>query len=103
MLGFDAIGRLALGQISKPSQDYRLTAVVGTFTMTGIAALFAHSMISSAGSYSFTGYAAGGSTGYPSSTGAFVVNASNATLTFNQLWTEKSQETEVWTEKVYGA
>jgi hypothetical protein len=54
MLGFDAVGRLALGQIGSSGATI-LTASVGAFTLTGNSALFASSMPSSAGSYSLSG------------------------------------------------
>ncbi len=53
MLGFDASGRLALGQIGS-SGATTLAAGAGAFALTGVDALFAASMPSSAGSYSLT-------------------------------------------------
>ena len=103
MLGFDAIGRLALGQSSRPTSNYILTASVGAFVITGIAAVFNTSMTSSAGSFVITGYDSIPNILYPSSGGSFTITGIAATLTLNQLWTEKTREDEVWTEKVYGA
>lgn len=55
MLGFDALGRNALGQIS---QVFILTAVAGAFNETGISATFTITQPSSFGTFSLTGVAA---------------------------------------------
>jgi len=55
MLGFDALGRFATAQISS---SVVLTATVGAFSETGIAATFKVTELASTGSYTETGVAA---------------------------------------------
>lgn len=58
MLGFDALGRLALGQVeSTTAVNFVLTAVVGAFAVTGVAATFKVTETASVGSYSVSGQA----------------------------------------------
>ncbi|MFZ5713045.1 MAG: hypothetical protein ACOY3N_09415 [Bradyrhizobium sp.] len=52
MLGFDAIGRLALGQITPG--NIALSAVSGSFTLSGIAATFALSEAATAGAFTIS-------------------------------------------------
>lgn len=58
LLGFNAVGRLALGQIPSPGTIYLLTADTVTFSLSGSAALFRVSEAASTGSYSVTGVSA---------------------------------------------
>jgi hypothetical protein len=69
MLGFDAIGRLALGQL--PSSGTFLGGSTGTFILTGKNAAFALSFLSSVSSYQITGNAAILTSTFASSLGAF--------------------------------
>ncbi len=56
MLGFDAVGRLAVGQVANVTGiNPILTANAGSFTESGVAAAFNISQPSSAGAYSLTG------------------------------------------------
>ena len=62
MLGFDALGRLALGQVSNTGLNaYTLTAAPASFSLTGIAAqvLAARSLPAVSRSFALTGVAAG--------------------------------------------
>jgi len=60
MLGFDAIGRFALGQIGQAGvSTITLSAVTGAITVSGQTALFKYLAPHSAGSYSVAGNMAG--------------------------------------------
>jgi hypothetical protein len=58
MLGFDALGRLALGQLPKSSVVV-LPAAAGSYSVTGVAASFATGFAAAAGAYSISGQAIG--------------------------------------------
>jgi hypothetical protein len=57
MLGFDALGRLALGQLPSGATTTTLVAATGTFALTGSAATFRITLATSAGAYVLTGNA----------------------------------------------
>lgn len=56
MPGFDAIGRLALGEAPATTATF-MTAAAGAFTLTGIAAVFKVTMPETVGTYALTGIA----------------------------------------------
>lgn len=102
MLGFDAIGRQALGQITS-LRTFTLTASAYAFVLSGQAALFQTNMVSIKATYTLTGMDSIPVMLGTASTGTFTVAGKDAVLTRNTLWTEAAQQNEVWTEKIYGS
>jgi hypothetical protein len=70
LLGFDAIGRLALGQITT-NIGFVLSANAGSYASTGAAATFRITENAAAGSYSLTGFPS--SYNFGLLTGAYVI------------------------------
>jgi hypothetical protein len=102
MLGFDALGRLALGQVSSQTAttdvlvadkgsfaltgkaaafQVQLASVAGAFTLTGIGAAFVASFSAAAGSYAFTGEAAAFTVSAALNTGGFALTGIDASFT----------------------
>lgn len=73
MLGFDAVGRFALGQVSSPYIVTTLTAEAGTFALNGQAALFATTMVFDFGAFTLSGQAVDLTQIYPSDFGSFTL------------------------------
>lgn len=72
MLGFDALGRLALGQIRQDGAvAVVITASAGAYTLTGNAITLNTTLAASAGAYVFTGNAALFNTSMAVSAGSF--------------------------------
>lgn len=59
MLGFDALGRLALGEIPQGAQNVTLIAASGSYAVTGNAAWGSVWLVAQPGSYIVTGYPVG--------------------------------------------
>lgn len=59
MFGFDALGRLALGEIPQGAQNVTLIAASGAYVVTGNAAWGAAWLVAQPGSYIVTGYPVG--------------------------------------------
>lgn len=75
MLGFDALGRLAIGQVSDGgASTIILTASAGAFTLSGQAALFRVNQVSAAGSFTLSGQAALFRPSLVSAAGAFTLS-----------------------------
>jgi hypothetical protein len=70
MLGFDALGKFALGP---PSVTFTMSASLGTYSVTGIAAVFRASELSSVGTFSVSGNASLFSVKLTSAAGSYVV------------------------------
>lgn len=73
MLGFDAVGRFALGQVSSSYIVTTLVADHGSFALTGQAALFATTMVFDFGSFTLSGQSADLTQIYPSDFGSFTL------------------------------
>lgn len=85
MLGLNALGRLALGQLSDSGATVALAAVTGTFALSGVATAFIVSQFSSVGSYAVTGNAAPFVTGMTPAVGGYSVTVNNALLNISML------------------
>lgn len=83
MLGFDATGRLALGQV-RSSITTILVANAASFTYTGNAATFKISMPPAVASFALTGNAASFTVTMPSSVASFIVNGNPAWFVTSQ-------------------
>lgn len=80
LLGFDAVGRRALGQI--PSSPYiTLTAATGSYALSGVSATFTITESPAVGSFAISGSDAPGHIGLASVSGVFSI--SGATQTFD--------------------
>lgn len=101
MLGFDALGRISLGQISK-SGSVTLTAAAGSYTVTGVAALFkiTESWAVDAGDYLVTGSAANLCRDFvnwlPKTAQSETWTAQTAQ---SESWTPKTAQSETWTAR----
>lgn len=78
LLGFDAVGRFAIGQLPRLSVTYILTGATGSFSLNGVSALFSIRELVSVGSYIVTGNAASPKVGFGASPGAFTETGVNA-------------------------
>ncbi|WP_342711512.1 hypothetical protein AAFG13_06630 [Bradyrhizobium sp. B124] len=75
MLGFDAIGRLALGQVKQTGPvNISLPAATGSFALAGVAVTFKLLEVATAGGYVLAGVAAGGKITETASSGAFALS-----------------------------
>jgi hypothetical protein len=83
MLGFDATGRFALGQVTAASTTV-LTASAAAYTLTGNAATFMVSQHSSVGDFALTGIAATFKIIMPASVASYIVSG-------NPSWAVTSQ------------
>jgi hypothetical protein len=94
MLGFDAVGRLALGQLPRGSVTATLTAAAGSLTVTGSAVTFSIVEAAAAGSLALSGVTTSFAVKSAIGAGAFVsagvaavltptVNAASGTFTMN--------------------
>lgn len=81
MLGFDAVGRLALGQLPRGSVTATLTAAAGSFTVTGFAVTFSIVEAAAAGSLALSGVTTAFTVKSPISAGAFASAGVAAVLT----------------------
>ena len=80
LLGFDAIGRLAPGQLSRIGlTNTVLAATAGSFAVAGQAALFKVAQAANAGSYAITGNAAASGLNFASGAGHYSVAGIPAT------------------------
>ncbi|WP_431014566.1 hypothetical protein [Bradyrhizobium pachyrhizi] len=79
LLGFDAIGRLALGQV-RQGGALSMDAAAGSFAVSGISATFKLVEAVSVGSYVLTGNAAGAKVVFPVSAGSFTLSLKASTL-----------------------
>lgn len=79
MFGYNAFGRLAFGQVSEASA-FSVSAAVGTFTFTGVAAEVApaRTLACAGGAFALTGNAAALPVSMPASTGSFAVTGVDA-------------------------
>ncbi|UGA46658.1 hypothetical protein HU230_0011700 [Bradyrhizobium quebecense] len=81
LLGFDAVGRLALGQVRQASPvNISLPAATGSFALVGVAATFKLSEAVTVGGYVLAGVAAGGKITETAAPGAFALSLKAATF-----------------------
>ncbi|WP_050384573.1 hypothetical protein [Bradyrhizobium pachyrhizi] len=81
LLGFDAIGRLALGQIRQASPvNISMPAATGSFALAGVAVSFKLLEAATVGGYVLAGVAAGGRITEAASAGAFALSLKAAAL-----------------------
>ncbi|KRR21904.1 hypothetical protein CQ13_07665 [Bradyrhizobium retamae] len=81
MLGFDALGRLALGQIQQGGvTNIVMPADAGAFTFAGVAATFKITEAASAGAFTFAGKPATFTIGEAAAPGSFTVSLQTATF-----------------------
>jgi hypothetical protein len=86
LLGFDALGRLALGQIQQGGvTNIVLVADAGSFTATGVAASFKLLETVSVGSYALSGVAIGERLTLNVTAGAFTLSPKPAALDRNMI------------------
>jgi hypothetical protein len=83
MLGFDALGRLALGQLPK-SSSIVLPASVGSYAVTGTAIALKVSEAASAGAYSLTGISASFKASLPPAAGAYTLTGISASFAITE-------------------
>lgn len=83
LLGFDAIGRWALGAFPDTTTVTIMSADVGSFSFNGKAAAFALVSAMNAGSFSLTGNAAPLISYIRASAAAYVVSVSSVRFEFN--------------------
>lgn len=105
MLGFDALGSLALGQLGRGGvTNTTMAALAGSYVVTGNAALFSVNMASAVGSYLVTGNAAELCRDFinwlPASSGQ--PEAWTARAAQSDPWTPKTSQDETWTESPAG-
>jgi hypothetical protein len=79
MLGFDALGRLALGQIASATNT-AMPAAVGSFALTGIASSFKVALPAAAAGYVFTGNGAPLDRSFPAGTGIYLLTGSDTAI-----------------------
>jgi hypothetical protein len=80
MLGFDALGRLALGEIPPSSQTTTLVADPGSYAITGRAAGFKATELAATGSYLVTGRSASFLVRWTAGSGQYSITASNVLM-----------------------
>jgi len=81
MLGFDALGRLALGQIQQDGvTNIVMSADAGAFTFSGVAATFKTTETAAAGAFSFSGKAATFTIGEAAAPGSFTLSLKTVTF-----------------------
>ncbi len=81
MLGFDALGTLALGQAANQgASTIVLVANAGAYTITGNALVFRGALALAAGAYVVTGTAAGGASSLLAAAGAYALAGGAAAL-----------------------
>ncbi|NEU94815.1 hypothetical protein [Bradyrhizobium uaiense] len=83
LLGFDAVGRRALGQLPASSYVY-LPAISGAFTEGGVAALFSTSVPAIGQAFTFNGIAAPFQIGEAANVGAFAFTGIVAAFTVSE-------------------
>lgn len=79
MLGFDAVGRLALGQLPTTATNTVLTADAGSYTITGVVSTFKVSEAATAGAYALTGVAETFKISLAPVSGAYVITGVSTT------------------------
>lgn len=80
MLGFDALGRLALAEIPRAAQTVVLSAASGVYTVAGYASGFKATGAAAPGAYLITGHAAQRVDWARSDSGAYSLTGHDATL-----------------------
>lgn len=83
LLGFDALGHLALGNFPDTASNTSMQADAGAFALTGKAASFTVSQAAAVVSYAFTGNAAPLKVSLSSGAGAFALTGKAATFAIN--------------------
>lgn len=82
MLGFEALGRLALGEIPQGDQTVTLVAASGAYNVSGLAAWSTNFLVEPAGSYVLTGNVAFQIDAYQSASGSYSITGNDAGQTF---------------------
>jgi hypothetical protein len=83
MLGFDALGRLALGQLPGSATNTVLVAATGAFALTGTAVGFRTALPTASGAYTLTGVAASFVGKLTAATGAYAEGGTASPLAVN--------------------
>jgi hypothetical protein len=80
LLGFDALGRLALGQTRQGGTSIVMPAAAGAFTFSSAPATFKITETASAGAFTFSGKAASLNIGEAAAPGSFTLSLKTATF-----------------------